>query len=341
MNGKAGRNPRRRMAQKPWGKLCLPEGSEAMGRKEGGSLFHQMIQSPELFTLSHRTDKDGKPMEVSFRTRENYYQWLHKEADYFKKQGIRKKSDITKERIQEYADYLVNAGKTASTIHSYLTPLCKVTGVSLQEIEKPLRHGSDFIRSSRSRKTEGGPAGELNRMIGLREDELRRLEGNDIKVKNGVLYVIVRRGKGGKYQEQKVLPVYEKAVSAFFDGSDKRIFTASDMVKGFDYHGQRRALAKEALAYYNHRLQTEPGYRKELYKELARQWHAYNRKHRDQLEPFSYFNKPYRLRGKNLLLAKKQGLPAVLDRLALRAVSVFHLAHWREKVTIQSYYFSR
>ena len=54
-----------------------------MGRKEGGSLFHQMINVPDVFTYSHRTDKDGNAMAVSDQTRKNYQNWLHKSADYF------------------------------------------------------------------------------------------------------------------------------------------------------------------------------------------------------------------------------------------------------------------
>ena len=119
-----------------------------MGRKEGGSLFHQMINAPDVFIYSHRTDKDGNAMAVSDQTRKDYQNWLHKSADYFKGLGIRRLSDIDKEKIQAYADYLKANGKTASTIHSYLTPLCKATGVELAEIEKPIRHASEFIRSS-------------------------------------------------------------------------------------------------------------------------------------------------------------------------------------------------
>jgi hypothetical protein len=43
----------------------------------------------------------------------------------------------------------------------------------------------------------------------------------------------------------------------------------------------------------------------------------------------------------NYALAKAQGKEITLDRLVLRAVSVQHLAHWRDKVTVQSYYFER
>ena len=76
-------------------------------------------------------------------------------------------------------------------------------------------------------------------------------------------------------------------------------------------------------------------------RELAAQWHCINKKYRDKLEPLSNFDKPYILRDKNRVLAIAQGKPIVLDRLALRAVSIKHLAHWGDKVTVQSYYFSR
>ena len=138
-----------------------------------------------------------------------------------------------------------------------------------------------------------------------------------------------------------MLPQYVPQVKAYFDGSSQRIFKAEEFVKGFDYHGQRREVARQAIVYYQDRLNKEPGYRKALYKEIADQWHRNNHKHRCELEPLSFFHNPYRLRGKNRELAKKQGLPMELDRLVLRAVSVLHLAHWRDKGTIQSYFFRR
>ena len=89
-------------------------------------------------------------------------------------------------------------------------------------------------------------------------------------------------------------------------------------------------------AYYTEQAK-DPKFRKELYKEVATQWHQLNKKHRGHLEPLSFFDKPYVLRGKNKDLAIKQGRPWILDRLALRATSVLHLAHWRDNVTVQSY----
>jgi integrase len=311
-----------------------------MGRKEGGSLFHQFISTPDLFILQNRTDKDGKPMQVSFQTRKSYMEVLYYAAAYFKSEGIRRKSDITNEDVQGYEQHLEEKGCSASTIHSYLSPLCKATGVAMKDVQKPTRQASEFKRGSKSRKSDGGRPGELNAMLGIRKDELRKLRGNDIIERNGDLYVIVRQGKGGKYHEQLILPHYAETVKKFFDGTDNKIFRRDEFRYNFDYHGQRRKVAQEAYNYYESRL-TEPNFRKELYAKIARQWHANNKKHRDKLEPLSFFDKPYKLRGKNRELAIKQGKPTELDRLVLRAVSVLHLAHWRDKVTVQSYFFDR
>lgn len=312
-----------------------------MGRKEGGSLFHQFIQTPGLFFLLYRRRADGSLIPVAFSSRKLYLKELHLAAGYFTKLGISRLDQIGKEEVQAYELYLEGAKKTASTIHNYLAPICKLLGIPMDEIKKPLRHAADFNRSHGGGPTYGGPPGELNAMVGLRRHDLQRLHGNDLLEKDGNTYIIVDKSKGGKYQEQKVLPQYVHAVKAFFDGSDRLLFKPKDLVYGFDYHGQRRAVAQEAIEYYTRRLRNEPGYRKKLYRELAGQWHAYNKKNRNRLEPLCFFDKPYILRGRNRDAALAQGKAVILDRLALRAVSILHLSHWRDGVTVQSYYLDR
>ena len=44
-----------------------------------------------------------------------------------------------------------------------------------------------------------------------------------------------------------------------------------------------------------------------------------------------------KLRGHNRKLAQQHGLPVWYDRLALLAVSIFHLSHWRHDVTVANY----
>lgn len=47
--------------------------------------------------------------------------------------------------------------------------------------------------------------------------------------------------------------------------------------------------------------------------------------------------KPYKLRGNNYQKAIEQGKEMEYNRLALMAVSVFHLSHWRLDVTVTNY----
>lgn len=43
------------------------------------------------------------------------------------------------------------------------------------------------------------------------------------------------------------------------------------------------------------------------------------------------------MRGKNRELAEKFGFQYSFDRLAILATSIFHLAHWRNGVTVRNY----
>ena len=45
----------------------------------------------------------------------------------------------------------------------------------------------------------------------------------------------------------------------------------------------------------------------------------------------------YKLRGETKRLAELHGLPVSYDRLAVMAVSIYHLAHWRLDVTVDNY----
>ena len=311
-----------------------------MGRKEGGSLFHQMLNALGLLENARRR-RCGKPVANSYTTGKNYRTWLHYAAEYFKADGIRRLSEIGEQEIQRYADMLQTRGYAASTIHSYLAPVCKVTDVPMDRINIPVRCAADYKKGGKSASCDGGAPGRLNAMLGFRRAELCRLHGNDLVRRNGEVYIRLDRGKGGKAQLQKVLPYYRQAVECWFDGSDTLLFHRSDMSRGFDYHAQRRAMAQAALRYYTERLRTDSAYRIMLYKEIAAQWHLLNKRDRARLEPLSWFDRPYVLRGKNRTLAVRHGKPYILDRLALRAVSVLHLSHWRDNVTVQSYYFDR
>ena len=163
-------------------------------RNNNGSLFHQLIHAPGLM------ERQDLSQPVSFQTKENYCNWCHKAADIFKSYGIRNLSEIGKDEIQRYENQLEAEGKSASTIHNYLVPICKATGIAIKDIRKPIRASSEFKRSANKGRGGGGKPAELNKYLGLREGDLKRLRGDSLIYKNGHCYVIVDKGKGGKYQ---------------------------------------------------------------------------------------------------------------------------------------------
>ena len=299
-----------------------------------GSLFYQLTNAAGLNVNANR--KGG--IATSFKTQSNYKKWLHYAADYFKSNGIRNAEQIDAAAIQRYSDHLCDKGYAASTVHAYLAPLCKACGVSMDKIAKPIRYVSEFSKcrtTAQNAAESDNKTIHLNSFLGFRRNELTRLRGNDLRQDRlGSWYVHLDRGKGGKAQHQYILPSDLEKVRPYFDGSDALLFHKTDMDPKYSYHSQRHALAKRCYDYYLQRLQENPGYRKQLYKTIAESWHRLNKRNRDELEPFSFFDREYALRGKNRALAQEKGKPVVYDRIALRAVSVLHLSHWRDNITI-------
>ncbi len=266
--------------------------------------------------------------------------------------------------IERYVDHLISCGNSAATIHTKIAPLCRAFRLDMAEItNKPIRvvaQGSRALKgqSARSEREMQLPqyqrAAKLSREIGIREAELKRLTGADIRHNQyGELVVIVPKGKGGKYQEQVILPQYENDVLDAFARVklQDKVFRAEEFSKNISYHRNRAELAKEAYSYYclnynnySQRLelanQLWDKFLTELQKQLAsgklssseasarRSKFAYELNNRD---------KPICLRKDNLHRAIDQGMPTKLDRLSVLAVSVNHLSHWRTDVTIANY----
>ncbi len=264
------------------------------------------------------------------------------------------------EIIKQYTDKLINDGKSASTTHTKIAPICRAFRVSMAQIDnKPERvvalgkraSQGQSVRSEReSHNAQYARAYEFSRACGIRESEIKRLTGADLTTNEyGELCVIVRSGKGGKYQEQVILPQYRDAVQAAFSGvqSDERVFRTTEFSKNVSYHSNRAKLAQEAYSYYcsNYNNYND---RYDLAKQL---WYKFkaaiesgnltdpqkdNRAKRFAAE-LRDRDKPIKLRGDNLIKAQELGLPTALDRLSVMAVSVNHLSHWRTDVTVSNY----
>lgn len=251
--------------------------------------------------------------------------------------------DDCKEYIQDYADWLIQQGKSASTIHTYLAGVCRIFEVSLTDVRKPKRVTSQNTRSRglkgvdnrNDAAREASPRlHDFAAVVGIRRAEYTRLRNNDlITDESGYLCVQVKRGKGGKYQLQRILPGDEMFVRAHFDGSESLVFTKTELDNKIDLHHLRAMQAQRAYRYYADRLRVEPTYRARLEREIKARWQKYNRHRWRQHE----FEGVYKLRGANRELARRLGRPTEYDRLAVLATSVFYLSHWRNDVTVNNY----
>ena len=267
-----------------------------------------------------------------------------------------KSEDECREHIKDYVDFLTaETSFTPSTVHGYLAPVCLYFCINMNNFVKPLRRTSAYTRgrsgNGRTERNDNNISNPKYRRladfqlrVGLRRAELQRLTGADLVMdESGEMCVRVKKGKGGKNQLQKILPVDREFVASYFKDKqpDERIFTADEMRNKLNLHRLRALCAQNACRYYSERLETEgEAYRQQLIREITARWNTYN------INPKTGKPKPlnkrllsgkYFLRGENKKFAEQHGLPVAYDRLALTAVSVFHLSHWRNDVTAESY----
>ena len=254
--------------------------------------------------------------------------------------------------IQDYVTYLEGQGLSASTIHTYLAGVCYAFNVDLADIKKPARitarnqrsHGEKTSDARSDTQRDVSPRlYDFAAAVGCRRAEYAALRQNDLVTDvNGHLCVLIRRGKGGKKQYQRILPEDVELVKSYFDGSDTFVFSKDEITNKLDLHALRAQQARKAYAYYLGRLQNEPEYRAILLEEIKRTWESddservekgWQKKRWRQ----SQVEGEYRLRGETRKLAVAHDLPVCYDRLAAMAVSIYHLAHWRLDVTIDNY----
>lgn len=295
-------------------------------------------------------------------TKRAYMKSINRFVEYASERNIRTFKAFSEcdkvKLLQDYADRLktshTSSGKpySPSTIHSYLAPICRASNVPMSLIDKPKRTSDHLTRSRSIDANEQGKNDVENPKndrlvafagaVGIRRAEYKALTGADLTYMDGKLCVHVKRGKGGKEQFQVVLPEHEMTVCETFKnvGADEKVFADEELDNKIDLHAIRGKVAKESYNYYLTRLKNEPAYRKKLVVELKRYYRAMNDNRGYGYKVFcSELEKdtPYRLRGSNLQRARENGTPETYDRLALMAVNVFHLSHWRLGVGVTNY----
>lgn len=95
-------------------------------------------------------DESGNPAEVVRITKKSERQYKDhaiKFGNWCKDNYKCRHFDDCKPHIQDYADFLIEKGYSASTIHTYLAAVCRVWNVAMDTILKPVRHTAQNTRS--------------------------------------------------------------------------------------------------------------------------------------------------------------------------------------------------
>ena len=154
--------------------------------------------------------------------------------------------------VNEWISGLIEKGLSASTIKQYACAVAKMYQCSTKEfIKTPPRLRANTTRS-RGKKARDAHFSEKNNIIivefckstGLRRHELKALRTSDLIYEDGVYYVHVRRGKGGKARYTKVIGDIQNVIDCFKKSeNDKYGRVFPKIPNAMDVHGYRRIYA--------------------------------------------------------------------------------------------------
>lgn len=312
-----------------------------------------------LYTLRHGCDDIDNDI-----TRKTYKRGAEGFAGFLREQGITRLSRLPRgqgrELLQSYANSLVQANKRPSTVHTYVAGAAHALGrvqncrYSIRDIEKPKRSGSvkgrdpmaNFQGKMDRVNEEYSRLVEFAECVGIRRDEYKRIDGRSYRPDESGYMCVWVKGKGGKLQAQRVLPWAVPVVNAAMSSiqGKERLFSKAELKNKIDLHSVRRSVARKAYDHYLYRLETDPGYRDQLKRELLARFdamHPHDKPKADARARAAYLRnlseKSYICRGANAQRLRDQHRSITFDRLAVMAVSVFHLSHWRPDVTVNNY----
>ena len=290
------------------------------------------------------------------KTRSRYTNNYYKYINFCRSEFSSKNKDECAQHVQQYEQQLEKQGYSASTIHNLLVPVCIYHNVPLETINKPQRVTSQYKRGRTDNAAVAANSDmhnpryartvEFQQRVGIRRNELKHLQGDDLVIdESGYKCVRVKKGKGGKMQLQRILPEDVEFVESYFKNKKDNdpIFMSKEIAaNNVSYHTLRAQQAQKAYKFYFNKLNGENGeeYRQQLVQEIEARANLYkvNKKtHKSNPIPPKELTGYYWLRGENKKFAIEHNLPIKFDRLAVMAVSVFHLSHWRCDVTVASY----
>lgn len=276
----------------------------------------------------------------SYQTMKTYQQQVGYFGDWLVSEGHKKISlEESKEYIQEYINHLTEEGKSPWTINTALAAICKSTNACIHDYTHPKRSVSRIERGNSLRKHDSyneknhSKILNLNRLLGLRRNELLNLRAENIIERDGNVIISIV-GKGGRSNEHIFTIEEEKQrVLALKEGKapHERLINKEMLKNDADLHHQRQLRAIDVYNRTIHDMKEHPE-RREYYKEQIYQ--AYARHGRTCHENL---DNPYCVRGKNRERLLSQGKDVSYDRVAVLYTSCTALSHTRSDVSVEHY----
>ena len=303
-----------------------------------------LLHNVKTATYTHGS-QSRRQQAIYSKSKEVYRQQIQQFLKYREKQGFAKNVRIEKavEQARGYIEHLRQCGRSENSINTTISALAK--GLNVEQ--GMIGHADRSALSTRGREKEGYRNATNERichfaeMVGIRASEYEKLSGRHLLERDGRLWVIVERGKGGKYQEQLISREHEQEVRTYFAGkdADERLFSREEInsSKHCNLHGLRRENAQRAYKEYVREFQNPEA--RERAKDALEAMFKRNpakagRFKREMME------RPYIVRKAELREElRENGISedGRLDRLAVMATAVFNLSHYREGVVVLNY----
>ena len=202
----------------------------------------------------HDAKVEGKAREgiYSYRTFKTYMEQCGYFVRYCKENHGCRYLDECREYADEYLRKGIDEKKSPYTLHLIRSALCKLySDTSKDYIELPKRKRKDITRS-RGEKVRDKHFSEKNhedivffcRATGLRRHELKQIRGKEYRIRGLQLYVIVQKGKGGKYREVPVYGEYRDRVREIMERAGDG-FVFPEVPEAMDVHSYRAEFATE------------------------------------------------------------------------------------------------
>lgn len=216
----------------------------------------------------HKAKKTDEHLNwiYSYYTYHDYTKSCYNLADFCRKNFHCKTLEQCHEHVNDWLQYLIDKGYSASTIAAYKCGVAKLYDESSTKyIATPTRHRADITRS-RGPKVRDKHFSEKNhaefvafcKSCGLRPHELKNLLGKDLICnKKGNYFVYVNKGKGGKKRYARVIGDVENVKAVFASvGSEEHVF--KKLPNGADIYGYRHDYAQALYEMYARPIETIP-----------------------------------------------------------------------------------